>query len=106
MMLAFEPIAGHHIIGWIIIGVLAGALAGRVVAGRGFGLFRDMLVGLAGAVLGGVILHAMTKRGHTSPSFLVELLVAFAGAVILLILARAFGRGRARGGRTRVGRSF
>ncbi|HLY84060.1 MAG TPA: GlsB/YeaQ/YmgE family stress response membrane protein, partial [Acidimicrobiales bacterium] len=93
-------------IGWIVIGVVAGALAGRVVGGRGFGLFRDMLVGLAGAVVGGLILHAMTKRGHTSPSFLVELLVAFAGAVILLILARAFGRGRARGGRTRVGRSF
>jgi uncharacterized membrane protein YeaQ/YmgE (transglycosylase-associated protein family) len=106
VILAFEPIAGHHIIGWIVIGVLAGALAGRVVSGGGFGVLRDMLVGLAGAVLGGVILHAATGRPHTSPSFLVELLVAFAGAVILLLLLRAFGRSRSYGGRTRAGRYF
>ena len=88
MVLAFAPIAGHHILGWIVIGVIAGALAGRVMRGAGFGLFRDALVGLAGAVIGGVLLHAFTRQGHASPSFLVELLVAFVGAVVLLAISR------------------
>jgi len=93
MLIAFAPIAGHHILGWIVIGVIAGALAGRVMRGAGFGLFRDALVGLAGAVIGGVLLHATTKQGHTSPSFLVELLVAFIGAIVLLAITRLFGVG-------------
>jgi uncharacterized membrane protein YeaQ/YmgE (transglycosylase-associated protein family) len=64
------------------------------VRGRGFGLFRDMVVGLAGAVIGGVLLHAFTRRSPTSPDLLEELLVAFAGAVILLVLGNLrSGRG-------------
>ena len=93
-MLAFAPIAGHHIITWIIIGAIAGAVAGRVMRGAGFGLFGDIVVGLAGAVIGGVLLHALTRQGHTSPSVVVEALVAFAGAVVLLMLARLLGGGR------------
>ncbi len=94
MLLAFIPIAGHHILTWIIIGVIAGALAGRVIRGAGFGLFGDMVVGLAGAVIGGVLLHALTHQGHASPSVLIEILVAFAGAVVLLLLARLGSGGR------------
>ena len=94
MMFAFAPIAGHHILAWIVIGVIAGALAGRVMRGAGFGLFRDAVVGLAGAVVGGILIHAFTRQGHTSPSFLVELLVAFGGAVVVVAISR-FLRGRA-----------
>jgi len=96
MLLAFAPIAGHHILAWIAIGVIAGALAGRVVGGGGFGVFGDMVVGLAGAVIGGVLLHALTHQGHASPSLLVELVVALAGAVVLLMVARLLGGRRAR----------
>ena len=96
MLIAFAPIAGHHILGWIVIGIIAGALAGRVMRGAGFGLFRDALVGLAGAVIGGVLLHAFTRRGHSSPSFLVELLVAFVGAIVLLAVMRLSGVGARR----------
>ena len=88
MMFAFAPIAGHHILAWIVIGVIAGALAGRAMRGAGFGLFRDAVVGLAGAVVGGILIHAFTRQGHTSPSFLVELVVAFGGAVVLLATSR------------------
>lgn len=96
-MISFVPIAGHHILGWLVIGAIAGALAGRVMRGGGFGLFRDIAVGLAGAVIGGVLLHALTRQGPTSPSFLTELLVAFAGAVVLLVLGGALsGRGSRR----------
>jgi uncharacterized membrane protein YeaQ/YmgE (transglycosylase-associated protein family) len=96
MLLAFVPIAGHHILAWIVIGVIAGALAGRVMRGSGFGLLRDAVVGLAGAVIGGVLLHAFTRQGHTSPSLLVELLVAFVGAVVLLAITRMLGGGGVR----------
>ena len=93
-MLAFAPIAGHHIITWIIIGAIAGAVAGRGMRGAGFGLFGDVVVGLAGAVIGGVLLHAFTRQGHTAPSVVVEALVAIAGAIVLLMLARLLGGGR------------
>jgi uncharacterized membrane protein YeaQ/YmgE (transglycosylase-associated protein family) len=89
MVYAFAPIAGHHIIGWIIIGLIAGALAGMVVRGGGFGFFRDVLIGLVGAVIGGLLLHIFTGV-RASSSFVVELVVAFAGAVVLLLITRVF----------------
>jgi uncharacterized membrane protein YeaQ/YmgE (transglycosylase-associated protein family) len=96
MPLAFAPIAGHHILAWLLIGVIAGALAGRVMNGGGFGLFGDIVVGLAGAVVGGVLLHALTRRGHVAPSLLVEVVVAFVGAVVLLMVGRLVGGRRLR----------
>ncbi len=84
----FAKVAGHHIITWLVIGAIAGALAGKVMRGTGFGLVRDMIVGLVGAVIGGLALHAFTGT-HTSTSFLVELVVAFLGAVVLVVIIRA-----------------
>lgn len=86
---ALAPIAGHHIIGWVIIGLIAGALAGMVVRGGGFGFVRDVVVGLVGAVIGGVLLHVFTGV-HVASSFVVELVAAFVGAVILLLIMHAF----------------
>jgi uncharacterized membrane protein YeaQ/YmgE (transglycosylase-associated protein family) len=104
-LLAFAPVAGHHIIGWLVIGLIAGMLAGLLVRGNGFGLFGDIGVGLVGAVIGGLILHALRGGTHTSTSFTAELVVAFIGAVILLLLARlshhnrrSYRRGYRRGG--------
>jgi uncharacterized membrane protein YeaQ/YmgE (transglycosylase-associated protein family) len=97
MLFAFVPVAGHHLLAWIIIGVIAGALAGRVMRGTGFGLLGDIIVGLAGAVVGGVLLHALTRRGHVAPSILLETVVAFGGAVVLLMLVRLVGGGRRMG---------
>ena len=94
MVYALAPIAGHHIIGWVIIGLIAGALAGMVVRGGGFGFVRDVIVGLVGAVIGGLLLHVFTGA-RASSSFLVELVVAFVGAVILLLITHAFTGRRA-----------
>ncbi len=66
-MLEFAKVAGHHIITWLVIGAIAGALAGKVMRGTGFGLVRDMIVGLVGAVIGGLALHAVVGT-HTSTS--------------------------------------
>ena len=45
---AFAKVAGHHMITWLIIGLIAGLLASRVVRGTGLGMFRDIVVGLVG----------------------------------------------------------
>jgi len=81
---------------WLIIGLVAGVVASRVVRGTGHGIVRDIIVGLAGAVIGGLILHAERGGSHSSPSVLVEIVVAFVGAVILLIIVKASRRGLVR----------
>jgi uncharacterized membrane protein YeaQ/YmgE (transglycosylase-associated protein family) len=88
VLFAFAKVAGHHVIAWLVIGAIAGALAGKVMRGAGFGLVRDTLVGLVGAVLGGLALHAV-RGTHASTSFVVEVLVAFVGAVVLVAIVRA-----------------
>ena len=95
-IIAFAPIAGHHIVTWLLIGLVAGVLAHMVVRGSGSGLVSDVLVGLAGAVIGGFILHEVRGGPNVSPSVGWEILIAFGGAVILLLLSRASRRSRAR----------
>jgi uncharacterized membrane protein YeaQ/YmgE (transglycosylase-associated protein family) len=73
-----------HLIAWILVGLIAGAVAGKVVAGSGFGF------------VGGIILHAITGS-DAAASFVGEVIVASLGACILLVVLRAFGRGT-RGG--------
>ncbi|MDP9075497.1 MAG: GlsB/YeaQ/YmgE family stress response membrane protein [Actinomycetota bacterium] len=71
-------------------------LAAKLVDGGGLGFVRDTIVGLAGAVMGGLILHALRGGTHASASVLVEIVVSFMGAAILLLLVRTMGHGRSR----------
>src|SRR5260221_2789883 len=63
------PMAGHVVLdlgswlSWIIVGLIAGAVAARVVAGRGFGCIADIVVGVAGAIIGGYLLGALFNAG-------------------------------------------
>jgi len=98
VVLAFAPVAGHHIITWIVIGLVAGLLAAKIVDGGGLGFVRDTITGLVGAVLGGIVLHAVRGGSHASPSILVEILVSLAGAVVLLLIVKSMARGGSRGG--------
>jgi uncharacterized membrane protein YeaQ/YmgE (transglycosylase-associated protein family) len=95
-MLAFARVDGHHIIAWLVIGLIAGMLASLVVRGSGLGFVRDIIVGLIGAVIGGLILHAVTHGAHTSVKIWKEIVVAFVGAVILLFIVKIFDRSRVR----------
>jgi uncharacterized membrane protein YeaQ/YmgE (transglycosylase-associated protein family) len=88
VLVAFAPIAGHHILAWLLIGLVSGAIASRVVGGGGLGFVRDIITGLVGAVIGGLIHHAVRGGPHASTSLLAEIVVAFAGAVLLLLLER------------------
>jgi len=74
-----------HLIWLLIIGLLAGWMAGHVMRGRGFGLLGDLVVGVIGAWLGGTILHIF---GLYSAGFIGSLVTALIGAVILLALIR------------------
>ncbi len=75
------------IIAWIIVGLIAGWAAGKVSRGHGFGLIGDLIVGLIGAFLGGLIAGLFI---HGSVGFIGILIVAFIGAVVLLALLRMF----------------
>jgi uncharacterized membrane protein YeaQ/YmgE (transglycosylase-associated protein family) len=77
---------GVGVIGWIIIGLIAGALAGMVMRGGGFGIIGDIVVGIIGALIGGFILSLF---GIGASGFWTTLLTAFIGACILIAVLRA-----------------
>jgi uncharacterized membrane protein YeaQ/YmgE (transglycosylase-associated protein family) len=66
---------------FILIGLIAGALAGRFVSGHGYGVFGDIVVGVIGAFLGGWLFATFGVAGG---GILLSLVTAFVGAVILL----------------------
>jgi uncharacterized membrane protein YeaQ/YmgE (transglycosylase-associated protein family) len=82
-----------HFILFILIGLIAGALAGRVVSGHGYGVPGDIVVGIVGAFLGGWIFA--TFLGVGGGGFFISLFMAFVGAVALLWLIRLIVPGRA-----------
>jgi uncharacterized membrane protein YeaQ/YmgE (transglycosylase-associated protein family) len=79
---------------WIVVGLIAGWLASAVVGG-GFGLVGDILIGVAGAFIGGMVFRSL---GVTNPlaGFPGTILVAFVGAVILLVVLRVLRGARRR----------
>jgi uncharacterized membrane protein YeaQ/YmgE (transglycosylase-associated protein family) len=82
---ALEP---GGLIAWLIVGLIAGALAGRVVEGRGLGCLGDIVVGVVGAFLGGLIVGWLGIFSGGTLGFLETLVVAFGGAVVFLALVR------------------
>lgn len=80
---------GVSIISWLIVGLIAGALAGWLVRGRGFGCIGDIIVGLVGAVIGGFLAGLLGISGVYG--FWGSVLIAFLGACILVAVLRAIG---------------
>ncbi len=80
------------ILAWIIVGLIAGFLAGLVVRGGGFGLIGDIIVGVVGALLGGWLASSVFHVGGVTGLNLPSILIAFIGAVILLFVIRLFRR--------------
>jgi uncharacterized membrane protein YeaQ/YmgE (transglycosylase-associated protein family) len=77
------------VVSWIVIGLLAGWLAAKITDAPQ-GLFRNIAVGLVGAVLGGVLARQLGIQ--VVPSFWGELLTAIVGAVILLLALQLIRR--------------
>jgi uncharacterized membrane protein YeaQ/YmgE (transglycosylase-associated protein family) len=70
---------------FLIIGVIAGWLAGNVVKGSGFGLVGDMVVGVVGAFIGGYLFSALGLNAYGTVG---EILMATLGAIVLLFIIR------------------
>ena len=86
----FSLFIPQSVIAWIIIGLIAGWLAGTVSRGRGFGCIANILLGLVGAFLGGWI---FMKLGIFGGGLLYSIAAATLGAVILVAIARLFSGG-------------
>ena len=78
------------ILSWIIVGLIAGWLAGLVMKGGGYGVLGDIILGIIGAVIGGFLAGALFGVPNpTSGINLTTIIVAFLGAVIVIALVRA-----------------
>jgi len=86
------------ILSWIVVGLIAGWLAGQVMRGGGYGLIGDIVIGIVGGLLGGWIASTLLHIGAGVNGINLEsILVAFVGAVVLLVLVRVL-----RGGNRRI----
>jgi uncharacterized membrane protein YeaQ/YmgE (transglycosylase-associated protein family) len=84
-------VSQRGLISWIVIGLIAGWLAGKIARGAGFGCITDIILGLVGSVLGGWL---FVKLGIFGGGFLYSLAAATVGAVILVAIAHLFSGGR------------
>jgi len=80
----------QSIVIWLIVGAIAGWLAGMVVRGGGFGLIGDIIIGIIGAVIAGWLLPRIGII--IGGGFVAAVINAFIGAVILLIILRLLRR--------------
>jgi uncharacterized membrane protein YeaQ/YmgE (transglycosylase-associated protein family) len=71
------------LLGWLLVGLIAGWAAGEFTRGRGFGLVGNIVVGVLGAFLGGLMAGVI---GIGSQNIIGSILLAFIGAVILLFI--------------------
>jgi len=78
------------ILAWIVVGLIAGWLAGQVMKGGGYGMVVDIILGLLGGVLGGWIFGKLGVS--TGGGMIGSIIVAFIGAVILVGITRLLKR--------------
>jgi uncharacterized membrane protein YeaQ/YmgE (transglycosylase-associated protein family) len=77
------------IIAWVIVGLIAGWLTGKVMRGGGYGAFRDIILGIIGAFIGGLVVSFFGVHGQAG--FVGSIVIAFVGATILVAVVRALG---------------
>jgi uncharacterized membrane protein YeaQ/YmgE (transglycosylase-associated protein family) len=78
---------------WIIVGAIAGWLAGKVMKGRGFGLLGNIVIGVIGALVGGWLAGTLLNISNAISGFnLQTLLVAFLGSVVVLYIGKLIKR--------------
>ena len=75
---------------WIVVGLIAGWLAGQVMKGGGYGVLADIVLGILGAVLGGWIFGQLGVSA--GGGMIGSIIVAFIGAVVLIAITRVLKR--------------
>jgi len=89
----------EQVIAWVIVGLLAGSLAGLLIRGRRFGFVSSVVIGLLGALLGGFLFSVLDIKvpsafnGGLTLAW-ADMLVAFLGAILILIVFGGFYRSR------------
>jgi uncharacterized membrane protein YeaQ/YmgE (transglycosylase-associated protein family) len=73
------------ILAWVILGIVAGFIASKIVNRTGEGLIRDLLLGIVGAIVGGWIMERFGEAGVSGLN-LYSLVVAVLGAVVVLVV--------------------
>jgi uncharacterized membrane protein YeaQ/YmgE (transglycosylase-associated protein family) len=81
-----------HFLWWIIVGLIAGWLTGKIMKGGGYGVLMDIIIGIAGAMIGGFLMRSLGFAGEGGLIYTV--LVAVLGAVLLTFVFRMFSGGR------------
>lgn len=81
-----------NVIVWLIVGGLAGWLAGRILQGAGFGVLGNIVIGICGSVLAGWILPQIGV--HIGTGFVPELVNALIGAIVILLVLGGVQRAR------------
>jgi uncharacterized membrane protein YeaQ/YmgE (transglycosylase-associated protein family) len=81
------------LLAWILIGLLAGWIAGQLSRGAGFGCLGNILIGLVGSILGGWI---FIRLGIFGGGFIYSLAAATVGAVVLVVISRLFADGKSK----------
>jgi uncharacterized membrane protein YeaQ/YmgE (transglycosylase-associated protein family) len=76
------------VIAWIVLGLIAGFIASKLVSGSGQGLLMDIVLGIVGAVVGGYLFTALGATGITGFN-IYSMFVAIVGAAVLLWLYHA-----------------
>jgi len=84
----------ENVVVYIVVGLIAGFLASRVVLGKGRGWLMDILIGIVGAIVGGWLANQLHIQVNLGPDILNKIIIAFVGAVILLLIWRLIFRGR------------
>lgn len=74
-----------HVIWWIVIGLIAGWAAGRIMKGGGYGMLADILLGIVGGLVGGWVVGLI---GFGAGGFIWSVVVATLGAIILIWVTR------------------
>jgi uncharacterized membrane protein YeaQ/YmgE (transglycosylase-associated protein family) len=91
-MLAALDVSAGGVIAWLVVGLVAGWLAGVVMKGSGYGIVGDIIVGLIGSLIGGFVV-GLFFSGTTG--FWGSIVVAFIGACLLIAVVRLIrGSGR------------
>jgi uncharacterized membrane protein YeaQ/YmgE (transglycosylase-associated protein family) len=92
-MYVLADVSVSTIIWWLVVGLIAGALASLVMRGGGYGIVGDIIVGLVGALVGGFL---MSLVGLGGSGLLWTIVVAFIGACVFIALLRLFTGGYSR----------
>ncbi len=85
----FGVVIDRGFVSWVLLGLVAGWLAGKIARGRGYGCLTDILLGLIGSVLGGWIFRKL-GIGAGAGGFVYSLAAATVGAVVLVVIVHLF----------------